>query len=74
MLRLASTDEMIFAMRVEHERKLKRGGLVKEALDAEKRVPARVRAGRTLVRLGSRLQGDHAPRALRDALRDAAAS
>ena len=68
MLRLSTSEEMMFAQRVEHERRARKGELVREALALEQRVPLRVRAGRSLVRLGHRLQGEHAPRALREAL------
>ena len=70
MLRFAITEEMMAVQRMEHERMAQRGELVRQALELEQRdrTPFRVRAGRSLVRLGSRLQGEHAPSALREAL------
>jgi hypothetical protein len=70
MFRFASTEEMLKVIRLEHERKVRRGTLVREALALEQRTPFRVKAGRALVRVGGRLQGEHAPSALREAMAD----
>ena len=72
MMRFSALEEMMSVERQELARRAERGERVKQAIELSQadRVSVRVRVGRSLVRLGGRLQGEHAPRALREVLTD----